>query len=688
MLRRRIEELDKDNNQFKQAVKLLEEKLDAKTKEAAVKPKIGRAKTSEKDTTKDSLNEKKIQVMEDEINELRKKVIEKDRELERVEAEMSLNKKPKNMLQKAKSLDLNVTEQQNLDFKRQLQTVEQEASIMRAKTQKMEGENEKLSAEVKKLQLQVARAKATSKEKGINDLGTDKNKEIVEVLQKERDELAAKLKKILEDPVEKLPSRTPKKYSDTLTKVQTKKMIEELEGEVLEIRAIALRAGADKVQSLEAAKQKLESELKEVERRYETTQKELKLVKSKTEEETGSSGKVKDQLKAEKDKVSKLEKDLEKEKKDRQKLEAKASDLDSELQSMKKSADRTKTDLEKEIYNLKSRALQSELPSKKTQELKEHNKELEDQLSKEKKKYTDVIKKYDLIEQERAMEKVRLISDKETIDRELKSTKNKLIDVQNHESALKREIEDLNRRVTELQKSSNSRSGNNQNIEAEKNHFKTMMEEAQRDLAKKNHENDMNRDQLSQMKRENDDYKRRLEDFERIDKTHRTLSEHNSELEKQLKQMRQQLDSTEMQSKSEVASTRLRYEQQANHLQNELGSLQRQCERFKRDRDTFKQLLEGAQKTISDLKQNRKSTASISSSGDEDDKSKILTLEQQVGCLEDELSEARLEAAKLRTELVSEKSGADVKISELSSKINEVSFVNEFNDKVMTIIFF
>lgn len=126
-----------------------------------------------------------------------------------------------------------------------------------------------------------------------------------------------------------------------------------------------------------------------------------------------------------------------------------------------------------------------------------------------------------------------------------------------------------------------------------------------------------------------------------------------------------------MSVKSEVASTRLRYEQQVHTLQTELSSIQRQCERFKKDRDSYKQLLEAAQKNIGELKKNRKSYASASS-GDEDDKSKIQGLEQQVGCLEDELSEVRLEASKLRTELVSEKSGFEIKISEMQSKCNEV----------------
>lgn len=64
------------------------------------------------------------------------------------------------------------------------------------------------------------------------------------------------------------------------------------------------------------------------------------------------------------------------------------------------------------------------------------------------------------------------------------------------------------------------------------------------------------------------------------------------------------------------------------------------------------------------------SRASLNS-GDEDDKSRILVLEQQLGSLEDELCEARLDASKLKTDLVSEKTVSEIKISELKSRLNE-----------------
>ncbi len=91
-MRRKVEELEKENDTTKHQIKELQEKLTSKTKEVTAAKKL--AVTSKVTTKSDPINEKKIQVMEEEINELRKKLIEKDRDLERAEAEMTLTKKP------------------------------------------------------------------------------------------------------------------------------------------------------------------------------------------------------------------------------------------------------------------------------------------------------------------------------------------------------------------------------------------------------------------------------------------------------------------------------------------------------------------------------------------------------------------------------------------------------------------
>lgn len=88
VLRRKVEELERESESNKRQVQDLQEKLSTKAKESPTLKKSSLLKSS----IKDPLSDKKMQVMEDEINELRKKVIEKDREFERVQAEQTLTK--------------------------------------------------------------------------------------------------------------------------------------------------------------------------------------------------------------------------------------------------------------------------------------------------------------------------------------------------------------------------------------------------------------------------------------------------------------------------------------------------------------------------------------------------------------------------------------------------------------------
>ena len=237
-----------------------------------------------------------MQVMEDEINELRKKLIEKDRDYERLQVEQSLTKgKSKIGTIKNKSLDTPLSDSQNVDLKRQLQVVEQEANVLRTKTQTLEQENEKLLAEIKKLQLQVAR-NAIKPSSTVVTKDSDKTK--IEELEKERDELKAKIKKVIEDSADKLPARTPKVFSDTKTKLQLKvklifiqivklyelipfqRMIEELEDEVIEMRTIAVRSGAGQMKTLEEEIKKLKAELNDLKNQNDELSRESSELKS------------------------------------------------------------------------------------------------------------------------------------------------------------------------------------------------------------------------------------------------------------------------------------------------------------------------------------------------------------------------------------------------------------------------
>lgn len=62
------------------------------------------------------------------------------------------------------------------------------------------------------------------------------------------------------------------------------------------------------------------------------------------------------------------------------------------------------------------------------------------------------------------------------------------------------------------------------------------------------------------------------------------------------------LETEERSKKIEVSELKLRYDNRVSVISDELTMVQGQVSRFKRERDTFKHMLEAAQKTISDLK--------------------------------------------------------------------------------------
>lgn len=93
VLRKKVEELEADNHRLKAKVKDLQEKCAAKStnRRALLGSDNG-----------NSLNGQKLKVLEDETNDLRKKLIEKERDCERLHAELSLTQKRTKSMQKSK----------------------------------------------------------------------------------------------------------------------------------------------------------------------------------------------------------------------------------------------------------------------------------------------------------------------------------------------------------------------------------------------------------------------------------------------------------------------------------------------------------------------------------------------------------------------------------------------------------
>ncbi|XP_037828813.1 nucleoporin nup211 isoform X3 [Lucilia sericata] len=677
ILRHKVEELEKQNSESKKQVRELQDKL---TTSADKRNTLG--------SWGNNASEKRLKALNDELEQLRKNISEKDKHIERLQAAASA--------------------QTGANAKRQLEMVEQEATALRSKVAALEAENERVQKEVKRLQLQALR-KQSSTEKNGNTAELAKLKENLASVEEERNNLQDKLKRIFQEAEEKLPPRTTVRITDLTPKNQLKKWVEELDDEISEMRAIVANTGAHTIKSLESEKKSLEEELREYKNKLTQAETDLQKLKStntpkvqdlekqlkKTEEESKQlNSKIKEledkikkqdnlikktetnkssleqQMKTEKEKLSKLEKDYEKERKEREKLEGKLTQKESELTQARKTADKTKTSLENEIKELKTKSSKSD--TKQVQELKKQLEELHETLEHESKRYNELNAQWEKMSEETILMRAQLSTEKNNLQTELNNAKQKISELETirvNRSELAKKLNDAQKKIQELE----TKTLKNGHSEYEKTMLQNKLDEKIQEYERLRRENEMNIDLVFQLRKDNDELNRKLSDFNRIEQAQSSINGHSASLENEIKSLKIKLENAEMQLKSEVASTRLRYEQQVKTLSGELTSMHRQCERFKKDRDAFKQMLESAQKKIGDLKANnagRQSRGSMHSS-DEDDKSKIAYLEQQIGCLEDQLVEARLEASKVKTELVSERSANEIKISEMQSKLNE-----------------
>lgn len=139
-------------------------------------------------------------------------------------------------------------------------------------------------------------------------------------------------------------------------------------------------------------------------------------------------------------------------------------------------------------------------------------------------------------------------------------------------------------------------------LNLEMTRLKSSLEQTQMELDQIKKEHEVVNDQMEYMRRENDELKRKLDDYDKVNKIQRNISADSSAMEKQIKELKLKLTNAEKSKKADLAQCKMRYDTQIVTINEELKSLQVQVTRFKRERDTYKHMLEGAQKTIGDLK--------------------------------------------------------------------------------------
>ncbi|CAG9760336.1 unnamed protein product [Ceutorhynchus assimilis] len=408
------------------------------------------------------------------------------------------------------------------------------------------------------------------------------------------------------------------------------------------------------------------------------------------------------------DKIKKAELEKKNTKLDQEK---KIKELEIDLQNEKKKNDVLKANAEKEQKNrelelttLKTKIKKLEMGSSggivRELELKhfqESVEKLEKTISRERQKYDDLTAKYEILEEEHVVTKAKLVMEKETLEKQFKNLKNEQDQVESelrtlretyntkHDTWIKERL-DMEQKIKDISKV------NYNGGDIDKQRLKALFEEKQSEVDQIKKEYDLIHGQMEYIRKENDDLKRKLDDYEKVNKAQRNISADSSAMENEIRQLRIKLNNAEKARKADVAECKMRYDGQLNAVNQELQSLQNQVSRFKRERDNYKHMLETAQKTMGELRQspqiNKDRTPKEKLHYDEleESKSKVATLEQQISCMEDELSEARLESSRLKTELISEKSSWEIRLSELHSKVNELEeekVLNSGRTKIM-----
>lgn len=184
VLRNKFEETETENDSLKSEVECLKEKIPSRQIISVEVPEA----TSDDLSDDCKYHTHQIKVLQNESKELRRKLIERERDIDRLKTEVEvLRKKGSRVMVRSRSLDSEI----QVDLKRQLQLVEQEVGILRQKSSRLETDNENLSSENKRMQLRLGRKPPAT------------SAEILQVenmeLKEKNEELLQKVKQLLDE---------------------------------------------------------------------------------------------------------------------------------------------------------------------------------------------------------------------------------------------------------------------------------------------------------------------------------------------------------------------------------------------------------------------------------------------------------------------------------------------------------
>lgn len=244
------------------------------------------------------------------------------------------------------------------------------------------------------------------------------------------------------------------------------------------------------------------------------------------------------QLKTDKERVGKVEKDLEKERKDREKLEGKLSQKETDLQNARTAADKIKQNLEKELKELKAKVAQK-TETKQKQELKRQIEELRESLTNESKRNEDLNARWETYVEETTLVKARLTTENHNLQSDLRLAQDKLTELESESETrleLSKRLIEAQRKIEDLE----AKTLKGSSSDYEKTLLQNKLKENLQEYDRLRRENDMNIDLVFELRKDNDELSRKLNDYSRIEQVQTNKNDHALNLEMEIKSLRSQ----------------------------------------------------------------------------------------------------------------------------------------------------
>merc|ERR1719389_1564407 len=145
----------------------------------------------------------------------------------------------------------------------------------------------------------------------------------------------------------------------------------------------------------------------------------------------------------------------------------------------------------------------------------------------------------------------------------------------------------------------------------------------------------------------------------------------SSDSNDQVDDLKKQLAAAEKENKSAANNIKMKYDSKIAIMTEEVHALKSQSSKYRRERETYKEMFEGVQKKLTDTKSGKLAPGDAAAELN-DARSKLSDMTYQIHVLEDDLADSKMEAAKAHVNMTAQKSNFEIQVAELNSKINEL----------------